>query len=156
MKKLFSSLLLVSLIHVAYTPAYGAPDAKQPDAKKQAASLYSRLGGYDAIAAVTDDFLYRLATDPQINRFFKGASSDSQRRIRQHVVELLCNTTGGPCVYTGRDLKTAHAGLGITEDDWTVAMKHLTATLDKLKVPAREKAEVLYAITSMKGTIVVK
>lgn len=120
------------------------------------ASLYKRLGGYDAIAAVTDDFVPRLAGDPQLAKFFAGHSKDSLGKIRQHVVEFLCNATGGPCIYMGRDMKTAHAGLGITSADWELSVKHLTATLDKLKVPAREKGEVLAAVSGLKNDIVEK
>jgi hemoglobin len=120
----------------------------------QQASLYKRLGGYDAIAAVTDDFLGRLTTDPQTKRFFVGHSTDSLKQIRQHIVDFLCQATGGPCAYHGRDMKTAHTGLGITEDDWTATVKDLTATLDKFNVPAQEKGEVLAAISSLKPDIV--
>ena len=120
----------------------------------QQASLYKRLGGYDAIAAVTDDFLGRLTTDPQLKRFFVGHSTDSLKQIRQHIVDFLCQATGGPCAYHGRDMRTAHTGLGITEDDWTATVKDLTATLDKFNVPAKEKGEVLAAISSLKGDIV--
>src|SRR5262249_32400601 len=87
-------------------------------------SLYARLGGYDAIAAVVDDFIGRLATDPQLQKFFVGHSQDSVHRIRQLVVDQLCAATGGPCVYIGRDMKTAHKGLGITEADWNASVKH--------------------------------
>jgi hemoglobin len=151
MKKISSFLFLLFLTQAAIAPAYAAPP--QAGAMQQA-SLYKRLGGYDAIAAVTDDFLGRLATDPQIGRFFKGASTDTQKRIRQHVVDFLCNATGGPCLYLGRDMKTSHTGLNITEDDWTTSVKHLTATLDKFKVPDKEKGEVLGAISGLKGDIV--
>ncbi|HWW62572.1 MAG TPA: group 1 truncated hemoglobin [Thermoanaerobaculia bacterium] len=119
-------------------------------------SLYQRLGGYDAIAAVTDDFLGRLATDKEFGRFFGGVSEDSLKKLRQHVVNQLCNATGGPCYYTGRDMRTTHKGLGITEHDWDVAVKHLVATLDKYKVPAPEKSEVLGAVGSLKKDIVEK
>ncbi|MBI3653589.1 MAG: group 1 truncated hemoglobin [Acidobacteria bacterium] len=117
-------------------------------------SLYKRLGGYDALAAVTDDFIGRLATDKQVGRFFVGASQSSQKRIRQLVIDFLCNATGGPCVYTGRDMKTVHTGLKITEKDWDISVKHLTATLDKFNVPAKEKGEVLTAISGLKKDIV--
>lgn len=120
------------------------------------ASLYKRLGGYDAIAAVVDDFVPRLAGDPQLAKFFAGHSKDSLGKIRQHVVDFLCNATGGPCVYIGRDMKTAHAGLGITAADWDLSVKHLTATLDKFKVPAKEKGEVLAAVSGLKADIVDK
>lgn len=123
---------------------------------QQADSLYKRLGGYDAIAAVTDDFLGRLISDPSMARFFTGHSADSKQRIRQHVVDFLCAATGGPCVYKGRDMKTSHAGLGITEADWTAGVKHLVATLDKFKVPAKEKDEVLAAASGLKKDIVEK
>ena len=70
------------------------------------------------------------------------------------MVAFLCVATGGPCKYTGRDLKTSHTGLGITESDWDLTVKHLTATLDKFKVPGKEKNEVLQAIAGQKGDIV--
>ena len=119
-------------------------------------SLYQRLGGYDAVAAVTDDFLGRLATDKQLGRFFPGHSEDSVKRIRQHIVDFLCAATGGPCLYTGRDMKTSHKGLGVTESDWNQAVVLLVQTLDKFKVPATEKSEVLGAVSGLKGDIVEK
>ena len=117
-------------------------------------SLYKRLGGYDAVAAVTDDMLGRLIADPQLNKFFVGLNDVSKTRIRQHFVDFLCKATGGPCAYTGQDMKTAHAGLNITEADWAAAVKDLQATLDKFKVPDRERGEVLSAVSSLKPDIV--
>jgi hemoglobin len=121
-----------------------------------APALYKRVGGYDAIAAVTDDFLGRLAADKQMSRFFVGVSADSLRKLRQHVVDQLCEATGGPCYYFGRSMKTVHAGLGITESDWQVTVKHLMATLDKFKVPEKERGEVLSLFSSLKSDIVEK
>lgn len=120
----------------------------------QERTLYQRLGGYDAIAAVTDDFIGRMVTDPQLGRFFAGHSTDSKMRIRQHVVDQLCAATGGPCVYKGRDMKTSHAGLGITEAQWNLAVSHLVATLNKFKVPEREQNELAAALTQLKPDIV--
>lgn len=128
-----------------------------PQASAQSGdTLYKRLGGYDAIAAVTDDFIQRLATDKSLGRFFAGASESSQKHIRQLVVDFLCNATGGPCLYLGRDMKTVHKGLMITGNDWDVAVKHLVATLDKFKVPKKEKDEVLAAVSGLKADIVEK
>ncbi|HEX4522147.1 MAG TPA: group 1 truncated hemoglobin [Casimicrobiaceae bacterium] len=127
-----------------------------PADAQQAPTLYKRLGGYDALAAVTDDFLGRLATDQQFSKFFVGHSADSIKRIRQLIVDQLCAATGGPCVYTGRDMKTAHAGLGITDKDWDASVRLLVATLDKLSVPAKEKDEVLGAVGGLKKDIVDK
>jgi hemoglobin len=135
---------------LASAPASAAPQA----ASTSQPSLYKRLGGYDALAAVTDDFIGRLASDPQLNRFFKGHNAESLKRIRQHVIDFLCSATGGPCAYTGQDMKTAHTGLNITEEDWNSSVKLLTATLDKFKVPEKEKGEVLGAISGLKADIV--
>lgn len=125
-------------------------------ARAQEKSLYQRLGGYDAVAAVTDDMIGRLAADPQLGKFLKGLSDDSKKKLRQHFVDFLCNATGGPCLYTGRDMRTSHAGLGITEADWNASVVDLTATLDKFKVPAKEKQEVLSAVSGLKKDIVEK
>lgn len=141
----FLSLLFVS-----------APVFCQAAAAPSGPSLYKRLGGYDAIAAVTDDFIARLAADKQLNRFLVGLSDNSKAHLRQMIVEQACAATGGPCVYTGRDMKTAHKGLGITESDWNLAVKHLSDTLEKLHVPAKEKGEFLGIIASTKGDIVEK
>jgi hemoglobin len=127
--------------------AMSAPAATTP-------SLYKRLGGYDALAAVTDDFIGRLAGDPALAKFFGGHSSDSLGHIRQLVVDQLCAATGGPCVYIGRDMKTAHQGMGITEADWNKAAGHLVETLDHLKVPEKEKGEVLALVSTLKSQIV--
>jgi hemoglobin len=119
-------------------------------------SLYERVGGYNALAAVVDDFITRLVTDKQFEKFFSGHSTDSKKRIRQHILDQFCAATGGPCIYTGRDMKMTHSGLGITNAEWDAAAKHLTASLDKFKVPEKEKGEVLSFVTSLKKDIVEK
>ncbi|HXZ80556.1 MAG TPA: group 1 truncated hemoglobin [Terriglobales bacterium] len=117
-------------------------------------TLYKRLGGFDALAAVTDDFIAGMAADPQLKRFFSGFNERSLHRIREHVVDFLCQATGGPCMYHGQDMKTAHTGLHITEEDWQAGVKDLNATLDKFKFPDRERSEVLSAIRGLKSDIV--
>ena len=119
-------------------------------------SLYKRLGGYDALAAVTDDFVGRLVSDKQLTRFFNGVSNDSRKRIRQLVLDQLCAATGGPCIYIGRSMRTTHEGLGITEDDWNVSVKLLGQTLDKFKVPKAEQDELAKLLTTLKPDIVDK
>jgi hemoglobin len=119
-------------------------------------SLYDRLGGYDAIAAVVDDFIGRLVADKRFEKFFVGHSEDSLKKIRQHVVNQFCAAAGGPCLYTGRDMRTSHHGLGITSDDWDASAKHLVETLDKFKVPEKEKNDLLAFVTSLKKDIVDK
>jgi hemoglobin len=101
-------------------------------------TLYQRLGGYDAVTAVTDEFIGRLATDEQEKRFFIGFSTDSKMRIRQLIVDLICKSSGGPCVYSGRDMKTAHAGAGITKSDWDHAANLRRGAQ---QIPARASGE---------------
>ena len=151
MKKKLLLAVIGALLCGAFNIA--APAQAQTPA---AASLYQRLGGYDAIAAVTDDFLARLAADKQMSRFFVGVSADSLRKLRQHVVDQLCEASGGPCYYFGRSMKTVHAGLGISESDWQSAVKHLTGTLDKFKVAEKERAEILAMFAGLKKDIVEK
>src|ERR1044072_1164588 len=124
--------------------------------RAQAKSLHARVGGYSALAAVVDDFVGRLVADKQFEKFFVGHSIDSKKRIRQHILDQFCAATGGHSVYTGRDMKTTQAGLGITEADWNAAAKHLGESWDKLKVPEKEKNELLAFVTSLKKDIVEK
>jgi len=119
-------------------------------------SLYERLGGYDAIAAAVDDLLQRLTSDPEIGVYWKGHSKDSMRRDRQLVVDFLCAAFGGQVVYRGRDMKTSHEGLGISETDWQIFVRHTVATLDKFGVQGREREEFFAAEGSLKGDIVEK
>jgi len=125
-------------------------------ARAQDKSLYERVGGYNALAAVVDDFIGRLVADKQFEKFFAGHSIDSKKKIRQHILDQFCAGTGGPCVYTGRDMKTTHGGLGITNADWDAAARHLADSLDKFKVPAKEKGEILAFVTTLKKDIVEK
>ena len=120
----------------------------------QTKSLYERLGGYDAIAAVTDELLGRLLNDPQLGVFWKGHSENSLRRDRQLVVNYMCAAAGGPVFYTGRDLKTSHKGLGVSVSDWEVFMQHACAVLEKFAVPVPERDELLAFLTGLQGDVV--
>ncbi len=117
-------------------------------------SLYERLGGYEAISAVVNDFAEKLFTDPQVGPFFKGMGTDTRKSFIQKNINLVCNVTGGPCKIISRPAKTIHAGLGITESDFNVVVNHLVDTLDKFKVPAKEKQELLAIIGTLKPDIV--
>jgi hemoglobin len=124
--------------------------------KAEDKTLYQRLGGYDAIAAVSDEFIGRLATDEQEKRFFIGFSDDSKMRIRQLLVDLVCKSTGGPCVYTGRDMKAAHAGSGITKADWDRSLKIFVEVLNKFKVPEQEQKDLAALLAPLEKDIVEK
>ena len=158
-RKLRHSLLLALLLGFIPASALNGLAIPLPAPQTQAPakdSLYKRLGGYDALAAVTDDFLGRLATDPKLGRFFVGLSTDSRTRVRQHIVDFLCMATGGPCKYVGRDMQTVHTGLGITEEDLSIMVRLLGETLNKFKVPAAEQQDVVNAVAPLKSQIVGK
>ena len=123
-------------------------------ASQEEKSLYERLGGYDGVFAAVDDFLDRVTSDPQIGVYWKGHSNDSMERDRQLIVDFLCEASGGPARYRGRDMKTSHEGLGINDPDWKIFMDHAAAMLDHFEVPQREKTEVLEFFESLKGEIV--
>ena len=116
-------------------------------------SLYDRLGGKPAITAVVDDFVGRVAADNRINGKF--ANTDIPK-FKMLLVEQLCQATGGPCTYTGRSMKATHAGMGVSSGDFDALVGDLVATLNKFKVPEREKNELLGALGPMKGDIVEK
>ena len=151
----FASLLIVGLcasplvggVAVAQTPAPAAQAQK---------TLYQRLGGYDAIAAVTDDFVGRLVTDQTFARFFVGFANDSKGRIRQNIVDFFCAKTGGPCLYVGRDMKTAHAGLGVTKAEWDRSTQLLTASLKKFNVGDAEQKDFIAIVAAIEKDIVEK
>ena len=117
-------------------------------------SLYHRLGGYDAIAAATDDLLARLQSDPQLRDYWKGASTNNRRRARQLIVDFMTEAAGGPAYYTGRDMQTSHVGMHIDASDWEAFMRHAAATLDHFGVPSSEKDEVLAFFASLQTEIV--
>jgi len=125
-----------------------------PAAMAEDTTLYQRLGGYDAIAAVTDDFLAQLMNDKEFAVFFAGMSDDTVKRVRQEVVEFFCQATGGPCNYTGRNMKTSHTGLGITSEQWQKSLVFFVASMNKFKVPENVQAELAAAVSPLEADIV--
>ena len=117
-------------------------------------SLYKRLGGYDAIAAVTDALMVRIKNDDKLRRFYDHRGADGVAREQQLLVDFLCVSSGGPMVYTGRDMTTVHIGMRLDEEDWKRAMAHLTATLEAFEVPEQERAELLSFHAALKPEIV--
>ena len=108
-------------------------------------------GGKPAITAVVDEFVTRNVTDPRVKfRFFNTDAA----RLKTLLVEFVCLATGGPCKYTGRDMKTSHTGMKITEAEWNATVEDLVKTLDKYKVPKREKNDLLALLGSLKADIV--
>ena len=119
-------------------------------------TLYQRMGGYDVIAGVVDSFIHQLGEDPAFKRFGGGRSHSSLVATRQLIVDQLCNLTGGPCIYIGRDMKTAHGGLGITQAEWDSSMKKWMVALDKFNVGEQEQKDFLAIIAGLRKDIVEK
>ena len=117
-------------------------------------TLYERLGGYDAIAAVTKDLMVRIKADSQLGRFYTYRGDDGIQREEQLLVDFLCSCAGGPMYYTGRDMKTLHIGMKLNENDWSALMEHLHATLETFQVPQTEREDVAAFIQSTKTDIV--
>jgi hemoglobin len=116
-------------------------------------SLFDRLGGQAAVTAVVDDFVANVAADKRINHYFAKANIPS---LKYHLVEQICAGTGGPCSYTGKDMKTAHQGMGITSADFNALVQDLGKSLKKFKVHAREQHELVAILAPMKKDIVEK
>jgi hemoglobin len=117
-------------------------------------SLYTRLGGYDAVSAVADNLLGRLTSDAALGRFWQNRGEDGIKREAQLLVDFLCANAGGPMYYTGRDMALSHAGMGINASDWEAFIGHLEATLDHFELPATEREQVLAFIQSTGPDIV--
>jgi hemoglobin len=145
MRKYVSLALLTGLIALA--PMSGADD-----------TLYKSLGGKKAITAVVDDFVGRVAADTRINSFFKATAADPARlaKFKKNLVDQICEAAGGPCKYKGKDMKTAHAGMGIASSDFDALVQGLVASLDKFMVKDADQQALLGVLGPMKKDIVEK
>jgi hemoglobin len=119
-------------------------------------SLYKRLGGKNAITAVVNEFVNIVAADTRINGFFAETVKDPKRveKLKKNLIDQICQASGGPCKYKGKDMKTAHKGMGVSEADFNALVEDLVKALDKFNVGATEKNELLGALGPMKGDIV--
>ena len=119
-------------------------------------SLYERLGGYDAVVAVVDNLVPRLAADKQLGRFWAHRGDDGIDREKQLIVDFIANKAGGKLYYTGRDMKQSHVGMRISESDWRIFIKHLEVTLDHFKLAPKERKDVIAFMQSTKKDMVEK
>ena len=143
--RVFGAVLLA--LGGAITVSAGAHDA-----------LYKSLGGKKAIVAVVDEFVGRVAADSRINGYFKDTASDPMRlaAFKMKLVDQICQASGGPCKYTGKSMKEAHAGMGITSADFNALVEDLVGALDKFKVKEADKNALLGVLGPMKSDIVEK
>ncbi len=117
-------------------------------------SLYERLSGYEGIINFVEDLLPRLEADAQLGRFWQNRGDDGVAREKQLLIDYLCASAGGPMYYTGRDMKTSHIGMGISESDWSIFMSHAGDTMQALNVPNQECDEIAEFVSSLKADIV--
>jgi hemoglobin len=132
--------------------------AQQPAAATKPA-LYERLGGLKAISLVVDDFIDRLVVNKTLNKnpaIDAGRKSSSAPYLKVQVTQLVCAVTGGPCKYTGQDMKSSHAHLNISEKEWDVMAGEFKKSLNKFNVPATEQNELFEIVGKTKPEIVLR
>jgi hemoglobin len=132
----------------------GACASTTQEAAPTAPSLYKQLGGREGIATVVNDFTATMAADPRVNIRFKDTKPADLEKFKSNLADQICEATGGPCSYLGKDMKTAHKDMRITEDEWTATVENLVKALDKNNVPAQAKQQLLGALGPMKKDIV--
>ena len=148
MRPMVRAVLVAMVALTASACASGAPDAPA------APTLYQRLGGREAIKGVVDDFVANMAADPRVNSRFKGLQPAAIFKLQTNIADQICDATGGPCAYLGKDMKVVHTGMRITEAEWNATVEDLVKSLNKFKVGAKEQQELLAILGPMKKDIV--
>ena len=145
MKRIALAVLILGAMAVSAAAQNSVSGAAQEK------SLYDRLGGLDAIKAVVGEFAGRVLADARVNKKF--AKSDAPRLVL-HLQEQICFATGGPCKYTGKDMKSSHKNMKVTEGEFNALVEDLVGALDKFNVPAKEKNDLLAILGPLKDQIV--
>jgi hemoglobin len=117
-------------------------------------TLYKRLGGREGIAIVVGDFVTNMVGDSRVSARFKDMKGADVEKLKSNLADQICDATGGPCSYVGRDMKTTHKGMKITEAEWSATVENLSKALDKNKVDPKDKSELLGLLVPMKADIV--
>jgi hemoglobin len=150
-RKMTSILVVLAASTFASGCATVPPTATEASAAPTPQSLYDRLGGKAAITAVVDDSIGNFAADPRINQRFRRANVAT---LRTQLIDLLCARTGGPCTYRGRNMADVHEGMNVRDDEFDALAEDIVKSLDKLKVPVREKGELLAILERMRNAVV--
>jgi len=143
--RLMSRAVLMAVIALTVSACASAPP--EP-------TLYQRLGGREAIKGVVDDFVANVAADARVNSRFKGLQPAAVAKLQTNLADQICDATGGPCAYLGRDMKAVHAGMRITDAEWTATVEDLVKSLSKFKIGAKEQQGLLAILGPMKKDIV--
>lgn len=141
MKKLLTAACL--MMGLALSPASAMAD--------EPVTLYSQLGGKESIRTVMDDFVQRLKQDERIGDQFKFTNAD---RLAGLLTEQVCEATGGPCTYSGRDMKSSHAGMVITKAHFNALVEVLVDSLNAAKVPFALQTDILALLAPMHRDII--
>ena len=137
-------LVVVAALNLAACATMGDPPP----------TLYKRLGGREGIALVVGDFVTNMSGDSRVNARFKDMKGADVEKLKSNLADQVCDATGGPCSYLGRDMKTTHKGMKITEAEWSATVENLSKALDKNNVAAKDKSELLGMLGPMKADIV--
>ena len=140
----------VVVLVAAFVGLFGCASAP-PEAPP---SVYKQLGGHEGISQIVDDFVANVVADNRINQRFKALPPAQVFKLKSYVADQICDATGGPCSYVGRDMKTTHRGMKITEGEWNATVEALVKALDKNNVAAGAKSALLGTLGSMKPDIV--
>lgn len=152
-QRMMTAIILAGLL-VHLPMAEAAPEGTAYEATDKT-SLYARMGGYDVISKVIDDFLTKSWVDPRIAHFFRGMGTDTRNQLRQKNKNLMCASTGGPCKVINRPLETVHEGLNITDKEFYIIVNHIAVSLETFNVPEKERQEVLAKVVSLKPKVVI-
>ena len=117
-------------------------------------TLYKRLGGREGIRGVVDDFVAFLVADPRVKDRFTKLTPAQVEKLKTNASDQICDATGGPCSYLGKDMKAAHTGMSITEADWSATVEDLIKALDKRNVAKKDQQELIGLLAPMKKDIV--
>ena len=146
--KTFRSTVLLGVAALALMPGMNAADTPK--------TLYERLGGQPAVRAVASQLVDRILADARVNKWFAHAATSpaNTEAYKAKLADFICQGTGGPCKYTGADMFAAHQGRGVTDEAFSAVVSDLVATLEKFKVPEKEKGQLLGILGPMKTAIV--
>jgi len=150
MKRSLAWVVLLSMVIVTA----GACATGDKAASDKSATLYKRLGGREGIRGVVDDFVAFVVADPRVNARFKDMKPPDVEKLKTNLSDQVCDATGGPCTYLGRDMKTVHKGMNITDAEWNATVENLVKALDKRNVAKNDQNELIGLLAPMKKDIV--
>lgn len=151
MIKKFTSIL--PAVVLAASACVALPAMAQTNAAPTAANsaLFVTFGGKAGLVKLMDDFMVRLLADPRTGPHFKPAN---QQQIKEQLIDQFCVVIGGPCVYKGADMKSAHANLDITKGDFNALVEALQLAMDAQGIAFSAQNQLLAALAPMHRDVI--